>query len=110
MKIQANPSGSRNIEVSEQHLQTIEDYSLFENLVDSNGIIDEDVLDKLKFRIRAMLESDLEEKKELIELCLDVIYNKNMKAYGLEKLITMYIEWKKQKPKETDNDTTTETV
>ena len=45
MKIQANASGTRSIEVSEKHLQTIEKYQLLRNLVDSNGIIDETVLD-----------------------------------------------------------------
>ena len=48
-KIQANQSGTRSIEVSDQHLETIEKYQLLRNLVDSNGIIDEEVLDKLKF-------------------------------------------------------------
>ena len=51
-KIQANISGTRTIEVSDSHLATIEKYSLFENLIDSNGIIDEYVLDKLKFNVR----------------------------------------------------------
>ena len=48
-KIQANASGTRSIEVSDKHLQTLKKYSLLKNLIDSNGIIDEDVLDKLKF-------------------------------------------------------------
>ncbi len=110
MKIQANASGSKNIEVSEEHLQTIEDYSLLDNLVDSNGIIDEETLDKLKFCVRAILESDVEEKKALIELCIDVIYHNNMKAYGLDKLITMYLDWRKQQTDETGDDTASETV
>ena len=49
MKIQANHSGTRSIEVSEKHLETLDKYALLRNLVDSNGIIDELVLDKLKF-------------------------------------------------------------
>ena len=57
-KIQANQSGTRSIEVSDQHLQTIEKYSLLRDLIDSNGIIDEMVLDKLKFNVRSMLESE----------------------------------------------------
>ena len=44
-KIQANQSGTRSIEVSDQHLETIEKYQLLRNLVDSNGIIDEEVLE-----------------------------------------------------------------
>ena len=43
-KIQANQSGTRSIEVSDLHLETIDKYQLLRNLVDSNGIIDEGVL------------------------------------------------------------------
>ena len=39
-KIQANTSGTRNIEVTDEHLESIEKYALFRNLIDSNGIID----------------------------------------------------------------------
>ena len=55
-KIQTNSSGTRSIEISEEHLQTIEDYQLFRDLIDSNGYVDEQVLDKLKLNIRSMLE------------------------------------------------------
>ena len=58
MKIQANVSGSRSIDITDLHLETIDKYSLLDNLVDSNGIIDEDVLDKLKFNVRSILESE----------------------------------------------------
>lgn len=94
MKIQANHSGTRSIEVSECHLQTIDRYSLLRNLIDSNGIIDETVLDKLKFNIRALLESEGGNDKELLDLCLDIIYNSNMKAFGLHQLVLLYIQWK----------------
>ena len=57
-RIQSNPTGTRSIEVSEQHLATIEKYQLFRDLIDSNGYIDEQVLDKLKLNIRALLESE----------------------------------------------------
>lgn len=93
-KIQANISGTRSIEVSDNHLQTIEKYSLLKNLVDSNGIIDEAVLDKLKYNVRSILESENGKDKELLDLCLDVIYNANMKAYGLHQLVLLYIDWK----------------
>ena len=46
--IQANPSGTRSIEVSTENLRTIEKYSLFRHLIDSTGIVDEPVLDKLR--------------------------------------------------------------
>ena len=50
--IQANPSGTRSLEVSEENLATIEKYGLFRHLIDSNGIVDETVLDKLKLKDR----------------------------------------------------------
>ena len=70
MKIQANHSGTRSIEVSTAHLQTIDRYSLLRNLIDSNGIIDESVLDKLKLNVRSILESESGNDKELLDLCL----------------------------------------
>ena len=93
-KIQSNASGTRSIEISDDHLQTIDDYQLFRDLIDSNGYVDEQVLDKLKFNIRAMLESDAGKDKRLLDLCLDVIYHANMKAYGLQQLVLLYINWK----------------
>ena len=96
-KIQANASGTRSIEVSDKHLQTLKKYSLLKNLIDSNGIIDEDVLDKLKFNCRSILESQPTVDKELMDLCLDVIYNNNMKSFGLQNLISLFIEWKEKR-------------
>lgn len=95
-KIQANPSGTRSIEVTDQHLQTLDQYQLLRDLFDSHGFVDEEVLDKLKLNIRALLESEAGRSKELLDLCLDVIYNPNMKAYGLQQLYQYYIDWKKQ--------------
>lgn len=92
-KIQTNASGTRSITINEEHLNTIRKYSLFENLVDSNGIIDEQVLDKLKLNVRSMLEMGTDTDKELIDLCLDVIYNNNMKAFGLNQLVRFYDKW-----------------
>ncbi len=92
-KIQANASGTRSIEVSDAHLETIKKYSLLKNLIDSNGIIEESVLDKLKFNVRSLLESEAGKDKALLDLCLDVIYNNNMKAFGLHNLVLLYIEW-----------------
>ena len=100
-KIQANPSGTRSIEVSERHLMTLDKYALLKNLVDSNGFIDESVLDKLKLNMRSLLESESGKDKELLDLCLDVVYNNNMKAFGLHQLVLLYIEWKQGHNKET---------
>lgn len=92
-KIQTNASGTRSITINEEHLNTIKKYALFENLIDSNGIIDEQVLDKLKLNVRSMLETGQENNKELLGLCLDVIYNNNMKAFGLNQLVRFYDKW-----------------
>lgn len=92
-KIQANQSGTRSIEVSDLHLETIDKYQLLRNLVDSNGIIDEGVLEKLKLNVRALLEADNCQDKALLDLCLDVIYNSNMKALGLHNLLLLYVDW-----------------
>jgi hypothetical protein len=94
-KIQANQKGTRTIQVSPQHLATIEKYSLLSNLVDSNGIIDEDILLKLKLNIRSMLETEVGADKELLNLCLDIIYHPNMKALGLQNLVSLYNDWQK---------------
>ena len=92
-KIQANASGTRSINVSDEHLATIRKYSLLKNLIDSTGFIDVQVLDKLKLNMRSMLESNMGADKGLVDLCLDVVYNKNMKAFGLHQLVLLYIEW-----------------
>ena len=46
-KIQANPSGTRSIDVSDLHLETIEKYQLFRDLIDSNGYVDANVVKSL---------------------------------------------------------------
>lgn len=103
-KIQANPTGTRSIEVSEEHLQTIRKYALLKNLIDSTGIIDETVLDKLKFTLRALLESEAGNDKALLDLCLDVIYHNNMKAFGLHQLTLLYIDWVSKQDQQTETE------
>lgn len=110
-KIQANHSGTRFIEVSDLHLEAIDKYQLLRNLVDSNGIVDEEVLEKLKLNVRALLESDVCHDKNLLDLCLDVIYNSNMKALGLHNLVLLYVDWKEKRneaPQEEDANTVTD--
>lgn len=103
--IQSNQSGTRSIEVSTEHLETLRHYHLFDHLVDSNGIVDESVLDKLKFNIRSMLSTDAGKDKKLLDLCLDIIYHNNMKAFGLGKLMELYEKWNSDNPEPTDNNT-----
>lgn len=90
MKITTNPTGTRTIEITDSHIETISKYQLFRNLIDSNGIIDESVLEKLRLNVRALLESDGANDKDLLNLCFDVIYHQNMKALGLHNLIEYY--------------------
>lgn len=92
-KVQANASGTRSIEVSDEHLATIRKYQLLSNLVDSNGIVDESVLDKLRLNTRSLLEHEPGKDNALLDLCLDVVYDQNMKALGLKNLIALYRQW-----------------
>ena len=100
--IKTNKSGTRSIEISEEHLLTIEKYQLLSGLVGSNGIVDEGVLDKLKLTIRSLIVSQ-DGSKELLDLCIDVIYHNNMKALGLSALIELYKEWKERQTEEEES-------
>ena len=87
-KIQANASGTRSIEVSDLHLETLCKYSLLDSLVDSNGIIDETVLDKLKLNVRSLLESSGISDKNLLDLCLDVQSRDALQGVGTEQAVS----------------------
>ena len=104
-KIQTNASGTRSIVISDQHLETIEKYNLFSDLIDSNGFVDEAVLDKLKLNVRSVLETEAGNDKALLDLCLDVIYHNNMKAFGLHQLVLLYINWKQKQGNEDNTPT-----
>ena len=99
-KIQTNASGTRSIVITDQHLETINKYNLFSDLIDSNGFVDEAVLDKLKLNVRSVLETEAGNDKALLDLCLDVIYHNNMKAFGLQQLVLLYINWKQKQGNE----------
>ena len=90
--IRTNKSGTRSMEINDEHLLTIEKYQLFSGLVDSNGIVDESVLNKLKLTVRSLIASQ-EDCKDLLDLCVEVIFHDNMKAIGLSALIALYNEW-----------------
>ena len=96
--IQANESGTRSINVSDENLKTIRQFSLFQLLVDSSGIITEQSLDKLKPNIRSLLTTPQGSDKALLDLCIDVIYHRDMKALGLKNLIALYEQWNKENP------------
>ena len=96
--IQANESGTRSINVSDENLATIRRYSLLQYLVDSNGIITEQSLDKLKLTVRSLLTTPQGSDKELLDLCIDVIYHRDMKALGLKNLISLFEKWNSENP------------
>ena len=92
MKINANASGTRTIEVTEEQLQIIKKYSLLDRIANSTGVIDEESLNKLRLTVRSLIASQ-EDCKDLLDLCVDVLFHDNMKALGLSALIALYSEW-----------------
>lgn len=91
--IQTNQSGTRSMQISDDHFMTIHKYGLFNNLTDSNGFVDENVLEKLKLSVRSLIAAENGDIKDLLNLCIDVIYHDNMKAFGLQKLMALYNTW-----------------
>ena len=91
--IQTNQSGTRSLQISDEHLATIRKYGLFDNLTDSNGFVDESVLEKLKLNARSLIAAEAGDIKDILTLCIDVLYHDNMKAFGLQKLMALYDEW-----------------
>lgn len=100
--IQLNATGTRHLEISEENLHTIRKYNLFHGLVDSTGYVTEAVLDKLKLNVRSLIAHSAEDTKDLLDLCIDVIYHDKMKAYGLRNLIDTYNAWEKTADVPTD--------
>ncbi len=103
-QITANSKGSRQISVTDQHLATLTKYHLLEHLVDSNGIVDESVLEKLRFNVRSILSTESGNDKDLLDLCLDVLYHSDMKALGLANLIALYKEQTAAAAPDTDSE------
>ena len=96
--IQLNESGTHHMEINENVLQTIHKYNLFNGLLNSTGYITENELDKLKLNIRALIASSQENTKDLLDLCIDVIYHDKMKAYGLRNLVGIFQKWESNLP------------
>lgn len=105
--ITTNKSGTRCITVSDEHLCTIEKYQLLTGLVGSNGIVDEEILDKLRLTVRSLIASQ-EECKDLLNLCVDVLYHDNMKAIGLSALMALYNEWQQAESGKTKDESEAE--
>lgn len=91
-EIQTNTSGTRRMVITDKQLTTIRKYALFNDLVDSNGIINETVLDKLKLNVRSLITSSVD-CHDLVNLCKDVLFHDNMKAFGLQQLVKLYMDW-----------------
>lgn len=96
--IQLNATGTRHLEISEENLATIRKYDLFNGLVGSTGYVTEEVLNKLKLNVRAIIANSAENTKDLLDLCIDVVYHDSMKAYGLRELIALYRQWAGEHP------------
>ena len=92
MKINANASGTRTIEVTEEQLQIIRKYSLLDRIANSTGVIDEESLNKLRLTVRSLIASQTMASKELLDIC-PILYHEDMKALGLKNLIKCYTEW-----------------
>jgi hypothetical protein len=95
--------GSRVMAVSEDNLQTLEKYNLFADLLDSNGIVDEGILERLQLNVRSLMQSASDDV-DLISLAQDVIFHPNMKAFSLHQLILLYIDWRDGKNKSSDTE------
>lgn len=102
-QILCNMKASRTMTIEESHLRTIEKYALFSELLDSNGFVDENVLEKLRLNVRSLLENSNADG-DLLKFCQDVLFHNNMKAFGLHQLILLYIDWEKGKLTEQDAD------
>lgn len=94
--ILCNMKGSRQLSVDESHLNTIERYALFSDLLDSNGIVEERILEKLRLNVRSLLSGG-EPDPQLLDLCERILFHNDMKAFGLHQLILLYIDWEKEK-------------
>ena len=92
--IQLNESGTRHLTITRENLQTLHKYDLLAGLENSTGYITENELDKLKLSIRALIANGSgEDTKDLLDLCIDVIYHDKMKAFGLKNLLAVYEEY-----------------
>jgi hypothetical protein len=91
--ILTNASGTRHLDVTDDELTTIERHALFRHLIDSNGVIDEEVLERLKLNLRSLIASSDGDAKDLLALAYNVVFHDNMKAYGLQQLVRLYLRW-----------------
>lgn len=89
----SNASGTRSIDITESHLEAIRKHDLFKNLVSSNGIVDETVLDHLRMVARALIDSAGADDVSLVTFYKDVLAHPNMKSVALRNLMELYTEY-----------------
>jgi hypothetical protein len=91
MRIQLNEKGSHFLEITDLHFQTLREYALLKDLVDSTGYVTEDILLRLKLHTRSLLLNASPVPQDLLDLYAEVICHDKMKAYGLKQLIEAYV-------------------
>ena len=84
------------MEVTDENLQTIDKYNLFDTLIDSHGYVTDDTLERLRLTVRSLIASSHGNTRPLLNLCLDVIYDPHFKAFSLGQLAELYAQWKKE--------------
>ena len=93
MLIQLNEKGSHFLDITDSHFQTLKEYALLKDLVDSTGYVTEDVLLRLKLHTRSLLLNSIPVPQDLLDLYAEVICHDKMKAYGLKQLIEAYVKY-----------------
>ena len=91
MRIQLNEKGSHFLEITDLHFQTLREYALLKDLVDSTGYVTEDILLRLKLHTRSLLLNASPVPQDLLDLYAGVICHDKMKAYGFKQLIEAYV-------------------
>jgi hypothetical protein len=102
-KIISNASGTRSMEITEEHLNVIEKYQLFNNLVYSNGIVDETTLDTLKSFVGGIIDSEKGTDNELVNFYKNVLAHPNMKSVALGNLMELYAQWIENRKEQEEN-------
>ena len=92
----SNASGTRNMEITDEHLEVIMKHRLFSNLVGSNGIVDEELLSNLRLFVASLIDSTGAKDEQLVNFYKDVLTHPNMKATALGNLMELYANWKEQ--------------
>lgn len=96
MKIQLNEKASHFLEITEQNFQTLQQYALLQDLVDSTGYITEDTMLRLKLRTRSLVLTTVPVPQDLLDLYAEIICHDKMKSFGLKQLMEAYTAWTHQ--------------